>query len=173
MSHPNKPKARWPGLVDVETIRIRKAAKTDVSAVADLIVRVKRLNSEFDPLFGVTPDAKERAERYIADSIGSPKTTVLVALDGDKIIGVLRAEIRERLFYLPRVEGYITEFYILPEHRRKQLGHEILNEAAKGLMKMGAEIIVAELPSRNEIGVHFYSKRGFRRLLEVFALASQ
>jgi len=34
---------------------------------------------------------------------------------------------------------------------------------------MGAEIIVGDLPSRNEIAVHFYTKRGFRRLIETFA----
>jgi hypothetical protein len=40
-------------------------------------------------------------------------------------------------------------------------------------MKMGAEIVTADLPSRNEIGVHFFSKRGFRRLMETFGSVPQ
>ena len=39
--------------------------------------------------------------------------------------------------------------------------------------KKGAEIIVADLPVRNEIGVSFYAKSGFRRLTESFAQMPQ
>ena len=35
----------------MEQLHIRGAKKEDVEAIAELIVRTKRLNSEFDPLF--------------------------------------------------------------------------------------------------------------------------
>jgi len=71
---------------------------------------------------------------------------------------------RERLFYEPHHEGFITDFYILPEHRRKALGNDMIQRASAELEKMGAEIIVADVPARNEIANRFYSKRGFRSL---------
>ncbi len=154
-------------------MKIRRAIKEDAGALADLILRLKRLNNEFDPLFGVVADAQGRAERYVSSSLTSPKSLLMVATKGGKIIGMIRGEIRERLFYEPSSEGYITEMYVLPEHRRMQLGHDLLSKVSDELVKMGAEIIVADLPSRNEIGVHFYTKRGFRRLVETFARVPQ
>jgi ribosomal protein S18 acetylase RimI-like enzyme len=137
--------------------------------MVDMILRLKKLNNEFDPLFGVVSDAKRRAEDYVSASLGSDRTLVMVATSGAKVIGVARAEIEERMFYEPSMAGHITEMYILPEHRRQQLGQEFLERVMKELRKMGAEIIVADLPVRNEIGVSFYTKRGFRRLAETFA----
>lgn len=153
----------------MEPINIRRATKGEVDEIADLVVRLKKLNNEFDPLFTVKEDAKRRATKYISESIGSDNILLLSVTKGDKVIGFLRAELRERLFYEPNKEGHITDMYVLPEHRRKQIGHEILEQGTTQLVKMGAEIIVSDLPSRNEIGVHFYTKRGFRRLIETFA----
>ena len=145
-------------------MQIRRAKKEDLDAVADLIVRTKRLNNEFDPLFAVVPDAKARAEKHVMGSIGSPDRLLLVAAEGSKIVGVLRAEMRERFFYEPHKEGFVTDFYILPEYRRKALGNEMIQKAATELKNMGAQIIVADVPAQNEIANRFYIKRGFRAL---------
>lgn len=139
-----------------------------MGAVSDLIVRMKRLNNEFDPLFAVVPDAKARAEKYVQGTLGSSETLLLVAAEGKKVVGVLRAEMRERLFYDPHEEGRITDFYILPEFRRKALGNEIIKQASAELKRMGAQIIVADVPSQNEIANRFYVKRGFRALNAFF-----
>ncbi len=149
-------------------MEIRRAEKEDISVVSDLIVRVKRLNNEFDPLFAVVADAKARADRYLDATLGAPDKLLLVAVEGQKVVGVLRAELRERLFYEPHAEGFITEFYILPEFRRKALGNEMIQQASSELKGMGAQIIVGEVPSQNEIANRFYLKRGFRGLLNVF-----
>jgi ribosomal protein S18 acetylase RimI-like enzyme len=145
-------------------LRIRRARKEDLGAVADLIVRTKRLNNEFDPLFAVVPDARARAEKHVTGSIESPDKLLLVAVEGSKVVGVLRAEMRERLFYEPHMEGFVTDFYILPEYRRKALGNEMILKAATELKRMGAQIIVADVPAQNEIANRFYMKRGFRSL---------
>ena len=145
-------------------LQIRRAKKADAGAVADLIVRTKRLNNEFDPLFAVVSDAKSLAEKHVKGSLGSPDKLLLVAADGPRVVGVLRAEMRQRLFYEPHEEGFITDFYILPEFRRKALGNEMIQRASAELRKMGAQIVVADVPAQNEIANRFYMKRGFRPL---------
>ena len=156
-------------MVDLEELIIREARKQDVEQAAELIVRMKRLNGEFDPLFKVVDDAHERAVTYLGASMDSPDKFVLVAARGKKILGVLRAEIKDRLFYTPSKEGNLTDFYILPEVRRKDVGREIVVRASEKLKSMGADMIVAEFPAQNEIAVRFYSKRGFRALVNIFA----
>lgn len=149
---------------------IREAAAKDLDDAASLIVRMKRLNGEFDPLFKVVDDAQDRAVKYLRSSMNASDRLVLVAAKGDKVMGVLRAEIRERLFYIPSREGCITDFYILPEARRMDVGREIIAKASQRLRAMGAEMIVAEFPAQNAIAVRFYTKRGFRGLVDVFAI---
>jgi len=159
----NRPKSGR-GLPGYSALQIHRARKEDLGAVADLIVRTKRLNNEFDPLFAVVPDAKAKAEKHVTGSIDSPDKLLLVATEGSKVVGVLRAEMRERLFYEPHMEGFVTDFYILPEYRRKALGNEMIQKAATELKRMGAQILVADVPAQNEIANRFYMKRGFRSL---------
>jgi len=156
----------------MKEVSVREARKDDIEQASGLIVRMKRLNNEFDPLFTVVEDASERARDYLSKSLESKKALVLVAVKGRKVIGVLRAEIKERVFYKPTNGGNITDFYILPEHRRKALGNEMLERATKTLIKLGAEVVTAEFPARNEIAIKFYSKRGFRSLTNIFAESS-
>ena len=155
----------------MKPLQIRHAKQDELAAVADLIVRTKRLNNEFDPLFAVVPDAKQRAEKYAQSTSGESDKLLLVAVEGSKVVGVLRAEMRERIFYEPHREGLITDFYILPEHRRKALGNAMLDQASAELGKMGAQIIVADVPSQNEIANRFYAKRGFRAIASSFGKA--
>jgi len=153
----------------VEPPKTRPAKKEDVEAIADLIVRTKRLNNEFDPLFGVAPGAQEKARAYILESLAKPEVILLVATVGTKVVGAIRAEIRHRLFYEPDVVGHITDFYIYPEFRRRALGNEVIGKAAAELSRKGALMITCEVPTRNEIAVSFYQKNGFRSLLQTFA----
>lgn len=168
MTHQNRRKSGLSGPQKELAMQIRHAKKEDLGAVADLIVRTKRLNNEFDPLFAVVADAKARADKYILSTIGAPDRLLLVAAEGPKVVGVIRAEMRERMFYEPHREGFITDFYILPEYRRKALGNEILQQASAELRKMGAQIVVADVPTQNEIANRFYTKRGFRSLTSIF-----
>lgn len=154
----------------MEELVIRDASETDVEGAAELIVRMKRLNGEFDPLFKVVDDAQQRAASYLRSSFSSKERFVLVAVKGSKVVGILRAEVRDRMFYVPSTEGVITDFYILPEFRRMDLGRTMVEKGSERLKATGAEMIVAEFPAQNAIAVKFYSKRGFRALVDVFAI---
>jgi len=149
--------------------KIRPASRGDVAQAAELLTRMKRFNAEFDPLLSVAKDVGGQAARYITDSLGNKNTLFLVAVSGDRVVGVLRGELRERLFYEPSKEGHITDIYILPEARRKALGRQMLQEAKKRLAAKGAKLMTAEFPSQNHFAVAFYHKNGFRALTNLYA----
>ena len=157
-------------MTNLAELVIREAKTKDLEKAAELIVRMKRLNGEFDPLFKVVDDAQQRAINYLRVSMEAADKLVLVAAKEDKVIAVLRAEIKERLFYSPSKEGDITDFYILPEARRMNVGRDIIAQASERLKSMGADMIVAEFPAQNAIAVRFYTKRGFRALVEIYAI---
>ena len=152
-------------------VAIREIKKDESTKAAQLIARLKRLNGEFDPLLKTTDSLEDEAKKAVERAISSSDSLVLVALSGAKVVGVVKAEIKDRTFYEPRKEGAIDEFYILPEFRRGSLGRDLLLSMTEMLKKRGAELITAEFPSQNDIAKRFYTKLGFRSLTNVYAKA--
>jgi ribosomal protein S18 acetylase RimI-like enzyme len=151
---------------------IREIKQNELQSAAELAARLKKLNGEFDPLLKNSAEVEEESRRTLEDAISGKNSVVLVALAGSKVVGVVRADLRDRYFYEPRKEGAIIEFYILPEFRRGDLGRSLYDSVVNGLRKRGAELITAEFPSQNEIARKFYTKLGFRSLVEVYAKSS-
>lgn len=152
--------------------KIRFASPSDCDQIVRLMVRLKKLNEEFDPLLKVREDVESDAHKACDAAFGPRKDefVVLVAEERGKIVGFIMAEIRRRAFYEPQVSGVITDFYIMPEHRRKGLGQSLLKKASEELKKKGAGVIMAEFPVQNKIASAFYQKMGFRAVVGVFGV---
>jgi ribosomal protein S18 acetylase RimI-like enzyme len=85
-----------------------------------------------------------------------------IGADKDKVVGFVRALVRERPFYTPEWEGVIVDIYLLPLYRRRGVGDYLLREISAALKAKGAGVVTAEFPAQNEIAIRFYAKRGFR-----------
>jgi ribosomal protein S18 acetylase RimI-like enzyme len=150
---------------------IRTIRKEEISKASELLARLKRLNGEFDPLLKTSESLEKEAKQALDQALEDKDSIVLVAVDQAKVVGLVKGVLRDRVFYEPRKEGAIVEFYILPEYRRRTLGKELISEASLQLRKKGADLITAEFPSQNEIAKNFYEKLGFRSLTNVYAKA--
>jgi ribosomal protein S18 acetylase RimI-like enzyme len=154
-------------------IHLRPALPADVPALATLLVRLKRLNEEFDPLLKVRHDVDERAREVLTADLSNPDALVLAAegtgADREKVVGVVRAHLRQRMFYAPEREGVILDIYLLPLYRRRGVGEYMLKETWELLKARGAGVITAEFPNQNEIAARFYAKRGFRPITALHA----
>lgn len=148
---------------------IRQAMEGDVDALADLVARLKRLNGEFDPLLKPVDNILSVAKDYIKSKIASKDSVVLVAEIDGRIVGLILGDVEDRVFYEPKIAGVIREFYIMPEYRRKGLGKRMMSEMADALRRRGAQIIMADFPSLNEIAVEFYKKMNFRPIESMYA----
>lgn len=158
------------GPTSVESqISIRPIKEGELQSTASLVARLKRLNGEFDPLLKTSSSVEADSQKTLRQDLENKNAVVLVAVEDSKIVGVVKAEVVDRVFYEPRKEGAIVEFYILPEFRRGRLGKDLLNAMVEALQKKGAELITAEFPSQNDIAKRFYSKLGFRAITNVYA----
>jgi len=143
-------------------VEIKRALMEDVPALVELVVRLKRLNSEFDPLYASNEKILKEAEEIIKNAVDSDTSILLKAIKNDVIIGVLKADIQARPCYNPTQRGIIREFYIMPEYRGEKTGIKMINELIKILKSKGVELIVAEFPSKNKLATEFYERLGYR-----------
>ncbi|MCI4339485.1 MAG: GNAT family N-acetyltransferase [Thermoplasmata archaeon] len=173
MNASNETSASGPNESPTVPIHLRPARAADVPALVPLLLRLKRLNEEFDPLLKVRDDAERQANEVLRAQLSDPKAVILAAEgvgpDKDKVVGFVRALVRERPFYTPEWEGVIVDIYLLPLYRRHGVGEYLLREISSALKAKGAGVVTAEFPAQNEIASRFYAKRGFRAIQSLHA----
>ncbi|WP_075057618.1 GNAT family N-acetyltransferase [Thermogymnomonas acidicola] len=152
-------------------IEIRRMEERDLGGTAaDLVLRLKRLNEEFDSVFEVAEDAREKIEEMLARFASDRENhLVMVAESGGKVVGIVFVTVVDRSFYSPKEEARIVDFYIMPEFRRKGIGKMLIERVTRELNEKGVRFVTAEFPSHNLIALNFYRGGiGFREILSVY-----
>ncbi len=147
---------------------IRRMNKEDIPTVVDFFVRMYRLNSEFDPLLESASDLEQRVKEVVEKSVESQDSLIVVAEEDGRIVGAARVTIIDRMFYEPKKEATVREFYVHPAKRREGIGQQIVQYLESELKKMGISVIGAWFPARNLIAASFYKKMGFRDIYYEF-----
>jgi ribosomal protein S18 acetylase RimI-like enzyme len=163
---------RWSELSNGNVV-VRKPLETEVDTLAELVARLKALNEELDPNYKTVGDLLDAARDYVAESLKSDDTILLVAEDTDigKVVGIIRVEIRNRRFYEPRVKGVITDLYVHPSYRRKKVGALLIDKVIEELRSKGIDMLTAIYPVNNIIAREFYGSLGFTSLdVEVYKI---
>ncbi len=144
-------------------INVRMVEEKDFEEVAKLVARLKSLNEELDPHFKAVDNVREIALKYIEETTKSDNAFILVAENGEtgEIIGVIRVELVDRVFYEPRIKALITDIYVKPKYRRKRVGILLLEKAAAEAKRRGARMLSAIYPHGNVLAAEFYKKQGF------------
>ena len=152
-----------------EDAEVRKMKEGDVGTVIDMIHRLKLLNQEFDPTFQIAEPPVEEVRQSLQDALKQEKKHIMLVAEADgKAVGIVKADVHDRIYYLPRQEARITEFYVMPEFRRRMLGKDLISELNKELKKRKITMVSAQFPSLNLIALGFYRSLGYRDIVSVY-----
>ncbi|MHB1811526.1 MAG: GNAT family N-acetyltransferase [Thermoplasmataceae archaeon] len=150
-------------------LELGKLEENDIEKVLDLVLRLKKLNQEFDSIFEVNEDSREDAIKLLKGIAADRECYFAqVAKSKGKIAGVIVAEFRKRVFYLPPMEARILEIYIMPEFRRSSVGLLLVDSLYTECKKRNIDLVTAEFPSLNVIALNFYKKMGYREIVSVY-----
>lgn len=150
------------------SIVVRKAGPDDIEELLVMIEKFYRFNEELDPAWSIKEVARGVAREMASKYIEDPNSVVLVAQVDGKIIGFVRAEIRENPILENGRLGIIVELYVHPQYRRRGAARRLVEEASKELALRGVSIVGAEFPTANSIARAFYENLGFRPYLSVY-----
>lgn len=152
-----------------DKIVVRELAEEDIENATDLILRLKKLNGEFDSVFVVSENAKKDAEDHLRDTVKNrDKHIAFIAERTGKILGIIIINIIERCYYLPSREARIVDFYIMPEFRRTGAGKMLISRSYEEMKKKKINLITAEFPSQNLIALRFYKSLGYREIVGIY-----
>ncbi len=141
-------------------LTIKKATPSDA---ANLLEFMKLIGSETDNLtFGAegVPFSTEDEAAYIASMEDSRDNVMLLAKDGEKIVG------NASLNRLPRRMSHRGDFSVAvaKEYWNKGIGGRLLEEILSFAKENGFSVIDLQVRSDNLSAIHLYEKLGFRKI---------
>ena len=147
---------------------IRTARESDLDALAGLY---KDLYDTLDG-FGLPFSLDSSSIKDILSVILRSKLCrILVAENEGAVCGFLTAGISRmdrKLKYLGESTiGMIHDVYIAPEHRKKRIAAQMLNEAEAWFRDNGVKIIECNILMENHVSAAFFNKNGYKELARI------
>jgi len=144
-------------------VEIATATEAHVPQIVELWREFMDFHKDLDPRFPLRAEAPASYEKYLREQMQSPDWLVLVALEGDAVVGLTVAQIGK---YPPIFEresnGYISEMAVKSGHRRAGIGERLLEMAFEWFRSRGIDRVELSVAARNPVGYPFWRKHGFR-----------
>jgi ribosomal protein S18 acetylase RimI-like enzyme len=156
----------------VTDVLIERSGSTDPAMLRDLWLAVHRRHIESMPeLAPYVDDDTSWAARgsLYGDLLAKPDTVLLLAHDGDRLVGYGLAHVMEAAgswiddtwVTAPRV-GEIESVGVLPAYRNQGLGTRLMDRLEADLREIGVHDLVLGVLSGNDAAIRMYERRGFR-----------
>lgn len=151
-------------------IHVRKPVEGDADSLARLISRFYMFNEEFDRAWALAPDYEERARESAERCIKCEDCICLVGVYNERVVGYVRAVVRENKMLASGRMGFIEELYVVPEERKSGVGRMLVREVLREMARLNVRMLAASFPEANFVAESFYRKLGFRRYMSVYLM---
>jgi GNAT superfamily N-acetyltransferase len=160
--------------------RVRAARRSDAGRVAELRFWHLAETARLEPRLRLAPDARERLVHATA-AWPSQEDRVLVVAEGEPgaageggdapaslVVGYATGvcSVWPPILRAQRV-GEVSECFVVPGERGKGLGRALLEAVVEGVSALGAEVLRAPVPTRNEWARGVFQAIGFAPHLRV------
>lgn len=140
-------------------MKIRPATDDDVAAIHE--VATAAWETDYPGIVSHERTTEAAREWYDPDrmrrAIDDARTVVLVGDLTGEVVGFSHAAVSTE-----RPTGSILRLYVHPDHRRRGLGSNLLEETIDALRDRDVERVEAMVLAENERGNEFYREAGFR-----------
>lgn len=144
-------------------IKIIEAEEKHIPDITRLWKEFIQFHIDIEPIWIPNEEAEHgQREEQTKPLMASDKGLVLVALDGDEVIGYSISEIKGPPRGSTRTEyGYIHHVAVTENYRRSGVGEQMFNEILKWFKSKGMDRIELDITSKNYVSNSFWSKLGF------------
>jgi ribosomal protein S18 acetylase RimI-like enzyme len=147
---------------------VRRAVAANVPAMGRLGALLVRLHHDFDPqrFIPATPQTEHGYASFLGSQLDKPDVVVLVAANGDAVLGYTYAGVEGRDYMSLRgPAGVLYDIVVDPAHRTQGIGKLLLDATLAELSARGAPRVVLSTAERNESAQRLFARAGFRRTM--------
>ncbi len=144
---------------------IRRLTAQDLPLARALNVVFGEAFFEPDTYQGATP-----SDAYLAAVLGRPHVVVLVALDGERVVGGLVAYVLEKLEQA-RSEVYLYDLAVAATVRRRGIARRLIAELQAIAGRSGAWVVFVQADPGDEAAEKLYESLGTREAVYHYDLA--
>lgn len=148
-------------------IKIIEAEEKHIPDITRLWKEFIQFHIDIEPIWIPNEGAEDgQREEQTKPLMASDKGLVLVALDGDEVIGYSISEIKDPPRGSTRTEyGYIHHMAVTEKYRRTGVGEKMFNEILKWFKSKGMDRIELDITSKNYVSSSFWGKQGFNEYM--------
>lgn len=144
-------------------IKIIKAEEHHIPAICNLWLEFVRYTEDIQPFFVVNESSKADFEKdYLRPRMEPERNLVLVAMDGDRMVGYLHGEVRDVPHFIHGQIGYIQHLFVTEAYRRRGIGEKLYNEIIKWFRSRDIKMVHLDALVRNKVANSFWRKHGYR-----------
>jgi len=140
--------------------RIGNATEKDIAGLCDVLVDCVEGGASVGFMLPMTRDKALRFWRKVADSAAREERALLVAEEGDRIVGTVQV-----VFDLPENQphrGDVSKMLVHRSQRRKGVGEALMRAAEDTARQAGRTLLVLDTASAD--AERLYERRGFGRV---------
>ncbi|MEX2599549.1 MAG: AAC(3)-I family aminoglycoside N-acetyltransferase [Dehalococcoidia bacterium] len=133
---------------------------------------LRELNKMFAEVFEEpgTYQGAPPSDEYLLSLLGKPHVMLLVAMDGNEVVGGLAAYELEK-FEQERTEVYIYDLGVQERHRRQGIATRLINELRHIAKERGAWVVFVQADYEDDPAIRLYESLGKREEVLHFDIA--
>ncbi|PSP85205.1 GNAT family N-acetyltransferase [Halobacteriales archaeon QS_1_68_17] len=139
-------------------MRVAPATADDADALADLWVDLARGQRTHGSHLRAAENRSVARESLLRHVVAGE---LLVARDGDRILGFVTVSIETGEYETDASRGIVENLFVRPDYRNAGIGGELLAAGEELLADRGAEVVKLEVVADNRAARRFYRRRGY------------
>lgn len=152
----------------MEDIRILEVNKDDayMDQIETLFAELYDYMANTGLLMPLIPHGEKLWRKSIEKLIGGRFGILLAAVTGEKVVGFAHGTIKFSPDYMGGLKtGYITQIFILPEHRTKRVGKKLVETLEEWFRNKGVHSYELQVLCGNTKGIGFWENLGYKKEL--------
>jgi len=150
------------------SIAVRPARESDLPSLGRLGASLIHTHFAFDPQRFMAPPSQpeEGYAWFLGTQLREPDVCVLVAEDGDEVVGYVYAALEPHSWKeLRDAAGFIHDVAVAEGHRGRGIGSLLISGASEWLRARGAPRVLLWTAERNLAARQLFTRLGFRTTL--------
>ena len=145
----------------MSSCKVRAARAADETSILAMAKDEMDAHEQLDPRFRLRPDAMGRYALYLRDRLREIDSTVFVAEEEGRIVGVAIGSIRvQDAFFETRRYGYVSDLMVIPEMRRQGIGRALWDRVALWFKSVGLAVVRLHVATRSPEARAFWRRVG-------------